>query len=155
MHLRPRMLSIVVLVIGLPLIGVCGSQNSSPGQPSKQSARPVPPYHKSVREAKPFPTLVPASRFVDRPVVARAYEVAHEIPGVLAQQPCYCNCDKALGHGSLLDCFASDHTAGCGICIKEAFFAFQQTKHGKAAPEIRDAIIRGDWQKVEMNKLGH
>ncbi len=155
MHLRPYIFSLVVLVISLPSISVCGSQNSSAGQPSKQAARPTPPYHKSVRKARPFPTLVPASRFVDRPIVARAYEVAHEIPGVLAQQPCYCNCDKAFGHRSLLDCFASDHTAGCGICIKETFFAFQETNRGKPAPEIRGAIIRGDWQKVDMNKLGH
>jgi hypothetical protein len=30
---------------------------------------------------------------------------------VLAQQPCYCNCGDSFGHGSLLDCFASDHSA--------------------------------------------
>jgi len=30
---------------------------------------------------------------------------------VLAQQPCYCWCDK-FGHASLLDCFATEHGAG-------------------------------------------
>jgi hypothetical protein len=43
--------------------------------------------------------------------VARAYRVAQQIPAVLAQQPCYCWCDS-MGHGSLVDCFATDHGAG-------------------------------------------
>lgn len=89
---------------------------SSPSSPPPSSlAQPVqtriPPFHATATAAKPFPRLLPASLFREYPVVARAYEVAARIPGVLAQQPCYCWCDK-YGHGSLLDCFASDHGAG-------------------------------------------
>jgi hypothetical protein len=54
---------------------------------------------------------VPASVFRDYPAVARAYQIASQIPGVIAQQPCFCYCDK-FGHRSLLDCYASDHGAG-------------------------------------------
>jgi hypothetical protein len=42
---------------------------------------------------------------------ARAYEVAHEIPHILDQLYCYCECDKHLGHHSLLSCFIDSHAA--------------------------------------------
>jgi hypothetical protein len=73
--------------------------------------RPVPPYLESADATKSFARLMPATRYRSSRVIARAYEIAHQIPGVLAQQPCYCYCDK-FGHASLLDCYASDHGAG-------------------------------------------
>lgn len=42
---------------------------------------------------------------------ARAYQIAHEIPEVLDQLYCYCECDKHLGHRSLLSCFIDSHAA--------------------------------------------
>lgn len=84
-----------------------GAQQSAPAE----SSGTVPPYHESAEAAKPFPQLMPAERYRDYPAVERAYAAAHRIPGVLAQQPCYCWCNK-FGHGSLLDCYASDHGAG-------------------------------------------
>ncbi len=80
-------------------------------EPTVPAARPVPPYHASAEAAKPFPQLVPGEYFRDYPVVERAYRIAGQIPGVVAQQPCFCYCDK-FGHRSLLDCYASDHGAG-------------------------------------------
>ena len=81
-------------------------------QPSTAPAPPdIPPFHESAEAAKPFPALVPPERYRDYPVIERAYRVAHRIPGVVAQQPCYCWCNK-VGHTSLLDCFSSDHGAG-------------------------------------------
>lgn len=118
----------------------------SGSQQSGTDAEAVPPYHKTAKDAKPLPKLLPASDFSDRPLVAKAYQIAGEIPLVLAQQPCYCHCDAHFGHTSLLDCFASNHTAGCGICMGETFFAYQMTKQGKTAAEIRTGIIRGDWK---------
>jgi len=118
---------------------------------AKQAVPPVPAYHRSEKEAKPFPALLPASQFQRYPVIARAYEIAHEIPGVLAQQPCYCYCDRHFGHSSLLDCYASTHTAGCMTCLKETHFAYQMTKQGKKPAAIRAAIIRGDWRDVNLN----
>jgi hypothetical protein len=41
----------------------------------------------------------------------RAYQVAKEIPEVLAQMPCFCECE-AFGHENLLDCFIDNHAAG-------------------------------------------
>ena len=118
------------LAVAALLLAGC-SQSASPPAESKPGARAqaapppshgpqahtpaprepsVPPYHQTADAARPFPELMPVSRYRDYPVLARAYEVAHRRPEVLAQQPCYCYCEKS-GHGSLLDCFASDHAA--------------------------------------------
>lgn len=125
--------------------------HTSSQAPAKLAVPPIPAYHRSEKEAKPFPALLPASQFQKNPVIARAYEIAHEIPGVLAQQPCYCYCDKRFGHTSLLDCFASTHTAGCGTCLRETYFAYQMTKQGKKPAEIRKAILHGDWREANLN----
>ncbi len=78
--------------------------------PTEPAASHVPPFHRSAEAARPFPILQDPERY-QIPVVSKAYRIAHEIPEVLAQQPCYCNCGDSFGHGSLLDCFASDHGA--------------------------------------------
>ncbi len=94
--------------------------NSSAVPPSAHGASPAtrarttpltPPYHRSAAAARPLPRTLPPDYFRHSPLVARAYQIAGEIPTVIAQQPCYCRCDR-LGHRSLLDCYASDHGAG-------------------------------------------
>mgnify|MGYP001821020792 CR=1 FL=1 len=89
-----------------------GDEAKAPPQPPSRSAANtrVPPFHEDVNEAKPFPETLSPSLF-DNPVVSRAYQVAGEIPEVLAQQPCYCFC-QGHGHGSLLDCYTDDHGSG-------------------------------------------
>ena len=76
-----------------------------------QEERDIPVYHASAKEARPLPTTLSPNLFAAIPVVARAYRIAKRIPGVLAQQPCYCHCDR-MGHVGLLDCYRSDHGAG-------------------------------------------
>ncbi len=39
------------------------------------------------------------------------YQIAKEIPEVLAQLPCFCGCE-AVGHETLLDCFVDEHGVG-------------------------------------------
>ncbi len=41
----------------------------------------------------------------------QAYQIAKDIPEVLAQIPCFCDCD-VFGHENLLDCFIDEHGAG-------------------------------------------
>lgn len=41
----------------------------------------------------------------------RAYQIAREIPEILAQMPCFCECEP-YGHENLLDCFIDNHGAG-------------------------------------------
>lgn len=106
------------------------------------------PYYESEEAAKPFPATLPPAYF--RNVhVARAYRVAQQLPGVLAQQPCYCYCYSS-GHQSLLDCYRSDHGAGCLICIKEVLLAEKFHHQGKSTAEIRAAVVRGEWRHLEL-----
>jgi hypothetical protein len=41
----------------------------------------------------------------------KGYQVAKEIPEILAQLPCFCGCE-AVGHENLLDCFVDEHGIG-------------------------------------------
>jgi Protein of unknown function with PCYCGC motif len=127
------------------------SQDSS-GETANNPKEPVPPYYKSAKAAEPLPATLPPSRFAGRPVVVAAYTIAKKIPKVLVQEPCYCGCNREFGHHSLLDCYASDHTAGCAVCVKEAFFAYEMTKQHKTPAQIRAAIMRGEWKTVNINQ---
>jgi hypothetical protein len=75
------------------------------------SAADVPHYFEDPEKAKPFPKTLDPNQFKD-PSIKKAYQTAQRIPDVLAQQPCYCYCDKGFGHGSLLHCHIDDHSAG-------------------------------------------
>ncbi len=81
-----------------------------------------------------------------------AYKMAAKIPGVLHQQPCYCHCDRAMGHNSLHSCFENSHGAVCSTCMQEAVYAYQQTQKGKTPAQIRAGIERGEWQTVDLMK---
>lgn len=54
------------------------------------------------------PTLDPA-RFVGKAAVT--HQIARDIPDVLDQLYCYCECDKSVGHRSLLSCYTDGHAA--------------------------------------------
>lgn len=60
----------------------------------------------SRRETKPPLSL---TLFVGK--TALAYQVAKEIPEILDQLYCYCECDKHAGHVSLLSCYTDSHAA--------------------------------------------
>jgi hypothetical protein len=83
------------------------------------------------------------------PYQVHAYELAAEIPGVINQLPCYCYCER-VGHKSLHTCFESDHGAHCSICMKEAYYAFQQTKLKKTPAQIREGIVKGEWKAIDL-----
>lgn len=114
------------------------------------NSEPIPAFHTSAPTG-PLPATLPPSQFSD-PVAQNAYRLAARIKRVLYQQPCYCHCDRSQGHGSLLDCFAGNHAAECGTCEREGFYAYEQTRKGKTAAQIREGIERGDWQKVDVTK---
>jgi len=110
----------------------------------------IPSYFASAEAAQPYPATLPPSQF-PHPIIARAYQVAKEIPGTLAQQPCYCYCSRTAGHRGLLDCYADLHGSACSVCIQEALLADKLHKEGRSASQIREAIIRGDWRTVALN----
>jgi hypothetical protein len=89
--------------------------------------------------AQGAPTLDP-NQFVGR--AREAYKFAKRNPALLAQLHCYCGCDKAYGHQSLLDCYRGTHGATCEICTEEALQAERMSDQGSPADEIREAIRR-------------
>jgi hypothetical protein len=93
-----------------PPAGPTAAEPPSAPSPKVESA-PVPPFHRNIIPGQPLPQVLSADVFRDTPAIAEVYRAARRIPVVLAQQPCYCHCDR-MGHGSLLDCFATDHGAG-------------------------------------------
>jgi hypothetical protein len=84
------------------------------------------------------------------PYQTHAYELAAKIPAVIHQQPCYCYCDRGMGHNSLRSCFSGTHGAQCGICLKELYYSYTMHKQGKTARQIRAGIIKGDWKQVDL-----
>ena len=137
-----------IAAVSVVLLAILAAWAKTP-PPSNESRRSGFPFYASEEEAKPFPETLDPKLFSTRHV-SHAYRVAKEIPGVLAQQPCFCEC-RSYGHDSLLACFASNHAAGCTICMQETLLADRLTKEGKTPSEIRDAIIQGMWrnQRIE------
>jgi len=84
------------------------------------------------------------------PFQTHAYELAAKIPEVLHQQPCYCYCDRNMGHKSLHSCFEGKHGAQCSTCLKELYYSYSMHQKGKTATEIRQGIIRGDWKQIDL-----
>ncbi|MHB8413202.1 MAG: CYCXC family (seleno)protein [Candidatus Acidiferrales bacterium] len=121
---------------------------SQPG--AESSANLIPAYHPAPAKG-PLPATLPARSFTD-PLTKKAYAIAAKIKPVLYQLPCYCRCDRAAGHTSLLSCYGDTHGSECEICKKELFYAYEQHRKGKTAPQIRAGIIHGDWQKVNLAK---
>jgi len=133
-----------LIVLGVIVIGAgYWSIRRAPSPPAHPiSASPtVPPFYESVSAAEPLPHTLSPALFQAEPRVASAYKVAEKKPALLAQQPCYCGCDK-IGHHSLLDCYAARHAETCDICIDEALRADEMDRAGKTAAEIRARIIR-------------
>ena len=111
---------------------------------------PIPAFHAQAPKGE-LPATMSPGLFADV-VVQNAYVIAARIKKTLYQEPCYCHCDQSQGHGSLLDCFVSRHGSGCEICMREDFYAYEQSAKGKTGAQIRDAIIKGEWQSVDMTK---
>ena len=80
------------------------------------------------------------------------YQMAAKIPNVIHQQPCYCRCDREMGHNSLHSCFENTHGAACSTCMKEAVYAYEETKKGKTPGQIRSGIERGEWLKIDLDQ---
>jgi len=79
-----------------------------------------------------------------------AYELAAKIPRVIYQQPCYCYCDRSMGHNSLHSCFSGLHGAECSTCMKEVYYTYTMYKKGKTPRQIRAGIIKGEWKTIDL-----
>ncbi len=78
---------------------------------------------------------------------ADVYRYAADHAGHFAEIPCYCGCDRSLGHRNLEDCFVNAtgdwdaHASGCGVCTAEAIAAREQLDAGVAISDVRQSII--------------
>jgi vancomycin resistance protein YoaR len=82
------------------------------------------------------------------------YKEAAQIPNVLYQLPCYCRCDRALGHTSLHSCFEGTHGAICSTCAKEGAYAYKMTRRGWTPQRIRAGIEHQAYESIDLNALG-
>jgi uncharacterized protein with PCYCGC motif len=126
----------------------------SPAPASSPSSKPaqtdLPAYHAS-RPHEPLPETLDSKQFPDAQT-QNIYALAAKEKSVLYQQPCYCRCDKEVGHKSLLDCYVDTHAAHCILCKKEAVFAYTETQAGKTAAQIRKEIMDGKWKDIDLSQ---
>jgi len=88
------------------------------------------------------------------PWQVKVYKEAATIQPVLHQLPCYCRCDKAMGHNSLHSCFEGTHGAICSTCAKEEHYAYLMTKQGKTPLQIRGGIERKEYDSIDLQAVG-
>ncbi len=118
-------------------------------------AEDIPAYN-AAAPSKPLPPVMTGAQlsgpYFTHSYQVTAYKMAAKIPNVLHQQPCYCRCDREMGHNSLHSCFEGTHGAACSTCMREGVYAYQQTKLGRTPAQIRAGIERGEWQAVDLEK---
>lgn len=110
-------------------------------------------YSKAPRKGPP---ILPSTK-LNGPSFSRSFQVtiykmAALIAPVLYEQPCFCRCDRALRHKSLHSCFEGLHGAACATCMREALYAYQQTRQGKTPAQIRAGIERGESQQLNLEE---
>lgn len=145
-----KMRMILVIIIAA-MAAACGQQaptvaeRHSSHPTSTTTSEPVAPSQSRVpafQDAKSVsylpPTLQPEQFFGP---TRDAYRVVKEIPETIAQLPCYCHCDKSIGHKSLHSCFVDNHASQCAVCVGEALTAYNLQKSGLNPSQIRDRII--------------
>lgn len=108
--------------------------------PAPLAAPPVPAHFTAPPSRDSLGPTLPPEEFVGK--TREAYSAARAIPTTLAQLPCYCHCDRGMGHKSLHSCFEDDHAAHCAVCVDEALLAYRLQKEEKlTAAQIRERII--------------
>jgi len=126
------------------------AQSGQPNAADKEKEAAVPAYHTG-RPTGRLPETLDPSQFTDVQT-QNVYALAAKIKPILYQQPCYCHCDKEVGHTSLLSCYTDRHASVCALCQKEAVLAYTESQKGKTAAQIRKEIIDGKWKDVDMSK---
>jgi len=115
----------------------------------------IPAYNMGA-PSKPLPPIMSGTQlsgpYFAHPYQVTVYKMAAKIPAVLHQQPCYCRCDREMGHNSLHSCFEATHGAACSTCMKEAMYSYLETKKGKTPSQIRAGIERGEWMNLDLEK---
>ena len=108
--------------------------------PVAPPAAPVPAHFTAAPSLSSLAPTLPPEQFVGP--AQQAYKAARAIPQTLAQLPCYCHCDRGMGHKSLHSCFEDDHASHCTVCVDEALLAYRlQKEQNLSAEQVRQKII--------------
>jgi hypothetical protein len=150
---KPWLLIAGIAVLGVVAILIVHSSSTNQPAVSQDHQASHPPFEQPATAVKTIPahfeqapsksslgpTLEP-EKFTG--LVRDAYRAAREIPQTIAQLPCYCHCDRGMGHKSLHSCFEDDHASHCAVCVNEALLALKLEKEQKLTPaQIRDRIV--------------
>ena len=147
----PWLLFAIIALLGVGAILMVNSNSTTPAyhhqlaetpvQPAEPRAQTMPAHFEYEPSRSSLgPTLDP-EKFTG--LARDAYRAAREIPQTLAQLPCYCHCDRGMGHKSLHSCYEDKHASECATCINEALLALKLEKEHKLTPaQIRDRIVQ-------------
>jgi hypothetical protein len=141
--------AILIFTATAVAVAVPASQHGT-ASGTAQTPKKIPAFH-SAPDAAKLPATMDPKQFNDV-ATQNSYAMAAKVKSVLYQMPCFCYCDVNDGHHSLLDCFVSDHAASCNICRMEGIFAYEQTRKGQTAAQIRKEIINDEWKKVDLGQ---
>lgn len=151
---KPWLIIAGIFILGVAAILMVNSQSTpKPAAPPSDHVTSHPPIQTPATTAKTLPAhfehapsrsslgpTLPPEQFTG--LVRDAYRAAREIPQTIAQMPCYCHCDRGMGHKSLHSCFEDDHASHCAVCVNEALLALKLEREQKLSPaQIRDRII--------------
>jgi Protein of unknown function with PCYCGC motif len=131
----------VAAVASCVALAACAHRDAPVARPDSTATAgaPIAPAALAVADASAPNRVLDASQFAD-PKTAAAYAAAKSHAAVLEQVYCYCHCHENIGHRALVECFESDHGAGCDICQTEATVAARMADEGHSAAEIQKAI---------------
>jgi hypothetical protein len=147
--LRKTLIGMGIFCLALGGFALVRAQSSAQSRTPMATTSDLPAYHATAPH-DPLPATLDPSVFPD--VLNRnIYALAAKEKKVLYQQPCYCRCDREVGHKSLLDCYVDRHASVCATCKMEAVFAYQESQKGKTAAQIRQEIIDGKWRNVDLS----
>ena len=143
---REWMMGSVLFVAALLLVLLPSGARLNAKQVAAQSEEPVPAYHPQP-PTEALPQTMDPTQF-DNPVVKNAYALAAKVRKVLYQQPCYCHCDRAHGHTSLLNCFTTTHGSMCNVCLGEALYSYRRrarARRPRRFAKVLNAAIGNMW----------
>ena len=151
---KPWLLFAAIAILGVVAIYMVNTRSNPTAAPaSTQHVASHPPFERPTTAVETVPAhfdhapsrsslqpTLPPEQFTG--LVRDAYRAVREIPQTIAQMPCYCHCDRGMGHKSLYSCFEDDHASHCAVCVNEALLALKLEREGKLSPaQIRDRIV--------------
>jgi hypothetical protein len=136
---------------GEPIMPDPATNIASSTQPEPTNEFRVPAFHQNV-DALTLPPVMDPSTVA--PEARAAYTIVKNKPKLIAQLPCFCYCER-WGHGSLHDCFVTEHAVTCDVCMNEAIQADKMDREGVPAAEIRETIVAQFRAAAADDHAGH